>query len=203
MVSSGKKAEYRNARNLLIRYNLDWVRIESNELNLSKLFNEGVKNSQADYIQILGCDFICRRDYLQTVADNIAQDKLLIKRVKMIDQKKSRDIDFKALDKWDFGEYPYNEYGDYANGIICASRSFFEEVPYDERFKLLGGMDNLQVMKAKKRMRVEWLEGSEILHIWHKVSQLKGHRQFQQNQQYIKDYVKKSGPAVRATKERN
>lgn len=138
------------------------------EYNQPKLFNRGIAMSKAEYIMTTGADFLFSRDFLGWCMHYRDPDKLLHKEVKMLPK---IHISKYRIEKWEFPDAPYNQYGKRANGgCQYATSEFFKKVGYDERLSGFGCMDNMLAYQAIiNDMHIHWIAEGEILHQWHTV----------------------------------
>jgi hypothetical protein len=158
-------------------------------LNLPALWNEGVRLAVGEWIHISGADFIYHPGFLKAVEEVRNPNRLVMCKVWELPRMTIKASNV-AEWKWPTLREFFPAKPRLANGIQHGTKALFEAVPYDERMEKLGGMDNLQEYKCSKAgYDCFWWEQQMVLHQWHKVSQLKADKQFNRNQQIIKDYL--------------
>ena len=176
--------------------------------NLCELFNTGIEAAETEWVCTTGADFLFRADQFETYASLRSKKKMLqVQPLYLPNIVMSRPL----IDSWKFpsGETLYAMSRDardpvlpliHKNGLLdkvgtgaiqYTTRDWFLKHPYDERFKLLGGMDNMMSKMAEESgLSVEWVDPGGVAHQWHKVSKYKFHPQFKKNIEMINTSTK-------------
>lgn len=165
VVNGSGKGEFKQLDDLIgnlckhIHYPID-------DLNLPILHNHGILESKCEYILRTDADYLFRKDFIETIKGRIGENKFLLKQVYKLGK---MNITIPRIKAWKFQKgLIWEKEGDGACQV--ATKKWFLENPYDESMRLYGVMDNDMHYRANlKGMEVEWIEESEILHMWHKV----------------------------------
>ena len=191
VVDGSHKSEHRLIESLLKGTDAELVYRPQGILNLPKLWNYGVSIAAYDRILISGADFLYAPDFfeqVQTVHDPRQLTMCMCHALPNIGITASRVRGWNW--NWDHIEVFFKENPRHANGSRFAVKALFEDVPFDERMEKLGGMDNLQDYKCKaKGYKTLWWEQKLVLHQWHPTSRLKFDKQFNRNQETIKEFL--------------
>ena len=209
VVCSSKDREKRVIKSILKGFRHTFVSVYDNVLNMPKLHREGFKIGTGEYIGTTGADFIFKQDCMEKFINKAAENKFLIKQVRSLPK---TTINEKIMDGWMFpnpsecvrqlkkqGErytWCLNDdglLGKIANGgLQFAHRKFWEDVcPPPLNMIKLGAYDNYtQICAEKNGFEVEWVAGSQIGHLFHKISSLKFDDQFSKNIKFLNEFKK-------------
>jgi FkbM family methyltransferase len=137
------------------------------------LFNRGIERAQTPYLFCTGADFVYRQDFFASLAAEMTPDRFVIAPVRMLPR---CDVSEAMVGAWSFPPTHANAFGEWADGLQCFHRSWYERAGgYDERMAGWGGMDNDHHFRARRAgLDCRWLQGSEVLHIWHETEKASG-----------------------------
>ncbi len=142
-------------------------------LNLPVLFNRGIERAQTPYLFCTGADFLYRKDFFARLLEAMTPECFVTVPVQMLPR---CEVTEAMVAAWSFPPTHPNAFGEWADGLQCFHRSWYERAGgYDERMAGWGGMDNDHHFRARRAgLRCRWLEGSEVLHIWHETEKASG-----------------------------
>jgi len=169
IVDGSTENEYRQLKNYTGRYpfvNHHYYPID--ELNLSLLHNVGIKESNAEYIMRTDCDYVFAKDFIEAARKHMKKNRLVLKQVGILP---NMNITMSRIRMWNFPKvHLWGKEGDGACQLT--TREWFIKVNgYDERMIHYGVMDNdLNVRAQKDGLKPFWIEESQILHMWHRVT---------------------------------
>lgn len=165
--------------------------------NKPKLFQEGLKHCDSEYVFLTDCDYMFSKDLLES-AKRLRGNNLIHKRV--LNTRTGSTIGPLLMNKWRFRSKSDFGWGTLANGgMQYARRSFFEEVikevPEFLEMEGWGAMDNIMTYIAhNKGLDIVWMDEGEILHQWHKAEKWQtpeDKQRFYKNQEILHAYIAK------------
>lgn len=140
------------------------------QMNLSKLWNDGMVASSGEFISIWNTDCIAKPNYVQTVLDTVTNDNFLVCLPRLTTKATAALIRPHNIASWNF-PHDYKYVGTRgACGMASFSRKFFAKSKgFDERQVGLAGMDESIMKRAKLGgYEVVWIEDkTDIIHLWH------------------------------------
>jgi FkbM family methyltransferase len=150
--------------------------------NMPVLFNRGIERAQTPYLFCTGADFLYRQDFFARLGQTMTPDSFVVAPVRMLPR---CDISEAMVAAWSFPPTHPNAFGTWADGLQCFHRSWYDRAGgYDERMAGWGGMDNDHHFRARRAgLHCRWLEGSEVLHIWHETEKASGPDRAEKQQQ--------------------
>lgn len=189
VMDGSRRAEHTLIRELLANTNAEVVHAPQDVMNLPKLWNHGVRIAAHDRILISGADFMFAPSFFDEIEKVHKDDRLTMCMCHELPhigltEKMVRDW------RWNWANIKvfFKAKPRLANGIQYGTKALFLDVPFDERMEKLGGMDNLHEYHCQQKgYDTFWWEQKLVLHQWHPISRMKLDKQFEANQQVIRE----------------
>jgi hypothetical protein len=192
VIDGSHQSENKLIKGLLEGTTAEVIHRPQSTLNLPALWNYGVEIAAHDRILISGADFLYAPNFFEEAEKVYRPDRLTMCMCHALPNIGISEAMVRGWNwNWDKIEVFFKHNPRLANGIQYAHKDLFKAVPFDERMEKLGGMDNLQEYKCKALgYDCFWWEQSLVLHQWHPISRMKFDRQFEKNQDVIREFFK-------------
>jgi FkbM family methyltransferase len=141
--------------------------------NMPVLFNRGIERARTPYLFCTGADFLYRKDFFERLGQVMTPESFVTVPVQMLPR---CEVTEEMVAAWTFPPTHANTFGAWADGLQCFHRRWYDCAGgYDERMAGWGGMDNDHHFRARRAgLKCRWLDGVEVLHIWHPTEKAAG-----------------------------